>query len=172
MSLIWNLPMSLKKGSSTLKKNIIAKILKAAVGIAAVCGIGYGIYWALSEDIEVRCLKVAASEYTDSFTENAYVKSGDTVNCVSETEGAVISVNVKKNQSVKKGDVIAVISSKDLEFEKMITATRMINSAIMGTRTLISCTLILPVPPPFPFVLFILLPPFFVFFNRPPLSLT
>ncbi len=110
--------MSLKKGSSTLKKNIIAKILKAAVGIAAVCGIGYGIYWALSEDIEVRCLKVAASEYTDSFTENAYVKSGDTVNCVSETEGAVISVNVKKNQSVKKGDVIAVISSKDLEFEK------------------------------------------------------
>ena len=97
--------MSLKKGSNTVKKDIVKKVLKTIVAIAAVGGIGYGIYWALSEDIEVRCVKVAASEYTDSFTENAHVKSGDTINCVSETEGAVVSVNVKKNQAVKKGDV-------------------------------------------------------------------
>ena len=118
MSLIWNSPTSLRKGSNTLKKDVIKKVLKTIVGIAAVCGIGYGIYWAVSEDIEVRCFKAEASAYTDSFTENAYVKSGDTINCVSENDGAVVSVNVKKNQAVKKGDVIAVISSKDLEFEK------------------------------------------------------
>ncbi|MBQ9604085.1 MAG: HlyD family efflux transporter periplasmic adaptor subunit [Firmicutes bacterium] len=97
---------------------ILKKVLKIVAGIAVVGGVGYGIYWMLSEDIEVRCVKAAEEEYADSFTENAYIKSGESINCVSETDGAVISVNVSKNQSVKKGDVIAVISSKDLEFEK------------------------------------------------------
>ncbi|MBQ6554505.1 MAG: HlyD family efflux transporter periplasmic adaptor subunit [Firmicutes bacterium] len=98
--------------------DILKKVLKIAVGVAVIGGIGYGVYWMLSEDIEVRCVKAAETEYADSFTENAYIKSGDSINCVSETDGAVVSVNVHKNQAVKKGDVIAVISSKDLEFEK------------------------------------------------------
>lgn len=103
----------LKKFSKVLKK-----ALKAVVTLAVIGGVGYGIYYALSENISVRCVKIAESEYSDDFTENAYIKSGDSINCVSETDGAVVSVNVKKNQNVKKGDVIAVISSKDLEFEK------------------------------------------------------
>ncbi|MBR1737677.1 MAG: biotin/lipoyl-binding protein, partial [Firmicutes bacterium] len=103
----------MKKFSKVLKK-----ALKAVVTLAVIGGVGYGIYYALSENISVRCVKIAESEYSDDFTENAYIKSGESINCVSETDGAVVSVNVKKNQNVKKGDVIAVISSKDLEFEK------------------------------------------------------
>ncbi|MBQ9604578.1 MAG: HlyD family efflux transporter periplasmic adaptor subunit [Firmicutes bacterium] len=97
---------------------VLKKVLKIAAGVVVIGGVGCGIYWMLNENIEVRCVKLAEAEYADSFTENAYIKSGDSINCVSETDGAVINVNVKKNQSVKKGDVIAVISSKDLEFEK------------------------------------------------------
>lgn len=108
--------MFLKKGSNDLKR--FAKILKFAVIAAVIGGVGYGIYWYMSEDIEVRCLTLEPTAYTDSFTEKAYVKSGDSINCVSENAGQILSVMVHKNQTVKKGDVIAVISSKDLEFER------------------------------------------------------
>ncbi|MBR1736274.1 MAG: HlyD family efflux transporter periplasmic adaptor subunit [Firmicutes bacterium] len=103
----------MKKSTEVLKR-----VLKTVVALAVTGGVGYGIYWALSEDINVRCIKIAETEYSDSFTENAYIKSGDSINCVSETDGAVLSVNVKKYQPVKKGDVIAVIDSTGLEFEK------------------------------------------------------
>ena len=105
--------INVKKSSEVMKKVIKPIVILAIIGAA-----GYGIYWALSEDINVRCVKIAETEYSDSFTENAYIKSGDSINCVSETDGAVLSVNVKKYQPVKKGDVIAVIDSTGLEFEK------------------------------------------------------
>ncbi len=97
---------------------IIKKILKVVAGIAVLCGLGAGIYFALDSSIEVRCVKVGQTAYTDSFTENAHIKSGENVNCVSPCEGEIKFVGVKKNQQVKKGDLIAEISSVDLEFEK------------------------------------------------------
>ena len=96
----------------------IPKALKIAGGVVLACAVGCGIFWMLSEDVEVRTMAVAKTSYKDSFKETAYVKKGESVSCVSEIPGTLISVNVAKNQRVKKGDIIAVISSKDLMFEK------------------------------------------------------
>ncbi|MBR1442902.1 MAG: biotin/lipoyl-binding protein [Firmicutes bacterium] len=97
---------------------ILKKILNVVIFVVVVGIIGYGLYAVMNEEVVVRCVKLAEKPYTDSFTENAHVKSSDNINCVSETDGTVIGVNVKKNQAVKKGDIIAVVDSSELKLEK------------------------------------------------------
>ena len=97
------------------------KLIRNAILIVVIVAlIAVGVLYLLNDSVDVRCTKLTTDHYMDTFTETGHVKMGEVVNYISETEGSVVSIDVAKNTTVKKGDLIAVIDSSDLEYEKQI----------------------------------------------------
>lgn len=95
----------MKKG-----KYIIAAVL-ILIAAALLCS-GF-----LNNSLEVEAVKVEQEYIKDSFTENAVVKKGETVEILSEITAKVKQVYVNKNEYIKKGDKIALLDSSDYEYE-------------------------------------------------------
>ncbi|MBQ8118142.1 MAG: HlyD family efflux transporter periplasmic adaptor subunit [Lachnospiraceae bacterium] len=120
------------KKNGKMSKIVIRVIVIVVLIVLVVAG---GMYM-LDDSIEVRGGKAEPGNYKDTFTENGRVKKGQALSYISEVDGNVIRVNAAKNTAVKKGDVIAVIDSADLEYERQICSAEI--AALEASKTEIS----------------------------------
>ncbi|HJV46427.1 MAG TPA: efflux RND transporter periplasmic adaptor subunit [Bacillota bacterium] len=93
------------------------KRVKWAAGILWVMGLmGYMIYGAL-KPLDAELLKVQKQTVSQSFKEEGIVTAATERPIYSLISGEILSLKLKEGQTVKKGDQLASIESKDLEYQ-------------------------------------------------------
>ncbi len=120
----------MKNSKNQNKSKVVMKVIIFVV-VAAILAVG--VMYMLDDSIAVRGTKLETGSFTDTFTENGRVKKGQVMNYISEVDGNVISVSAAKNTAVKKGDLIAVIDSSDLEYERQVCSAEI--AALEASKT-------------------------------------
>jgi RND family efflux transporter MFP subunit len=90
------------------------KLIKILLGVIIVTAVAGGIY-SLNAPKEVPLTKVVSKTAELTFTEQGSVAGGKTIQIYPLSSGKVLSVEVKKGQHVKEGDIICVIDSEDIK---------------------------------------------------------
>ena len=109
--------MSIKKGLPILFKGKNKYIF---ISLLVIVILAVVIIVNLNKALEVNVYTVSPGSVNDTYKENAVVSFGNKYHILSKVSGSIQEVLADENSSVKKGDVLVKIDSRDLEYQKQL----------------------------------------------------